>query len=195
LLEGSTSRSRFALSVGRRHRLCASGSVIPRRCSASIRSPSFLPHSIADRLLRNLNNGFFDGARPRSDPSGGVAYPWPRRAGRPLALRCRARVLVPRICFGHRTRAPCAPPVLLSTRQLVRNTSHVMLVPCSTCGRCGQAFRRRCSCLDFRNFATYYQKPTSPRKLVSALFPSYLAQCCKSSPSGFVVLRTHTSRV
>lgn len=56
-----------------------------------------------------------------------------------------------------------------SLGNLFRNTSHEMLVPCSTCGRCGQAFRRRCSCLDFRNFATYSRKPTSPRKLVSAL--------------------------
>ncbi len=93
--------------------------------------PSFLPHSVADRLLRNLSNGFFDGARPR-------------------------------------TRALCAPPLLLITRQLVRNHSHGMLVPCSTCGRCGQVFRRRCSCLRFRNLAIRYRKTASPRKLVSA---------------------------
>ena len=105
--------------------------LVYRAPTASFRTPSFMPHSVADRLLRNLNNGFFDGARPRSDPSGGVAYPWPRRPGRPLALRCRARVLVPRICFGHRTRAPCAP-LFLRTRQLVRNDSHTMLAPCSS---------------------------------------------------------------
>lgn len=138
----------------------------PRVPTASVRTPSFMPHSVADRLLRNLSNGFFDGARPRSDPSGGVAYPGPpvpavhshsyvalasSRPGSALAIGLGLRVLRYSSALGNlfeMSRMGCSPLALADAR-------------------CGQAFRRRCSCRRSARSVVVLAASTSPRRLVS----------------------------